>query len=95
MRKASRLTLVCLALGAWSAGGAVAQDVKELRIGYQPNPIQDASIAMMEAWGAKHGVKIVKVPNSYGVYMEKMSRNLTTMSDRYSSTWQYDNWHQL
>ena len=49
-----------------ATGGAAAQ-VKELRIGYQPSPIQDASIAMFEAWGAKNGVKIVKVPNSYGV----------------------------
>src|SRR5262249_8703675 len=47
-------------------GNAAAQ-VTELRIGYQPSPIQDASIAMFEAWGAKNGVKIVKVPNSYGV----------------------------
>ena len=42
---------------AASAGTAAAQD-KELRVGYQPNPIQDASIAMMEKWGAKNGVKI-------------------------------------
>jgi len=47
-----------------TAGAAMAQE-KQLRIGYQPNPIQDASIAMMEKWGAKHGVKIIKTPNSY------------------------------
>ena len=46
-----------------STGVASAQ-VKELRIGYQPNPIQELSIAMFETWGAKNGVKIVKVPNS-------------------------------
>jgi ABC-type sugar transport system substrate-binding protein len=49
-----------------TAGSAAAQ-VNELRIGYQPSPLQDASVAMFEAWGAKNGVKIVKVPNSYGV----------------------------
>ena len=38
-----------------AAGNAEAQ-VKELRIGYQPSPIQDASIAMFETWGAKNGV---------------------------------------
>jgi hypothetical protein len=31
------------------AGNAAAQEVKELRIGYQPSPLQDASVAMFEA----------------------------------------------
>ena len=30
---------------------------QELKIGYQPNPIQDNSIAMMEKWGAKNNVR--------------------------------------
>ena len=67
-----RRLLAAAAVGLLAAGTAGAQ-VKELRIGYQPNPIQDASVAMFESWGAKHGVKIVKVPNSYGVYVEKMT----------------------
>ena len=63
--------------------GAATAQVTELRIGYQPSPIQDASIAMFEAWGAKNNVKIVKVPNSYGVYVEKMTASLTSNSDQY------------
>ena len=66
----------------------------ELRIGYQPSPIQDNSIAMFEAWGAKNGVKIVKVPNSYGVYVEKMTASLTSNSDQYDVIWHNDDWGQ-
>ena len=75
--------------------GAAQAQVKELRIGYQPSPIQDNSIAMFESWGAKHGVKIVKVPNSYGVYVEKMTASLTSNSDQYDVIWHNDDWGQL
>ena len=75
------------------AGSAAAQ-VNELRIGYQPSPIQDASIAMFETWGAKNGIKIVKVPNSYGVYVEKMTASLTSNSDQYDVIWHNDDWGQ-
>lgn len=64
----------------------------ELKIGYQPNPIQDASIAMMERWGAKNNVKITKVPNAYGVYVEKMTASLTSGSDQYDIIWHNDDW---
>jgi hypothetical protein len=43
--------------------GSAAAEVNELRIGYQPSPLQDASVAMFEAC-AKNSVKIIKVPNS-------------------------------
>ena len=76
------------------AGGAQAQQ-KELRIGYQPNPIQDASVAMMEKWGARNGVKITKVPNAYGVYVEKMTAFLTSGKDDYDVIWHNDDWGQL
>ena len=79
---------------ALAAGSAMAQD-KELRVGYQPNPIQDASIAMMEKWSAKHGVKITKIPNSYGIYVEKMTAFLTSGSDQYDVIWHNDDWGQL
>ncbi|HJU30939.1 MAG TPA: extracellular solute-binding protein [Hyphomicrobiaceae bacterium] len=80
--------------GCLLAAGAAQAQVKELRIGYQPSPIQDASIAMFETWGAKHGVKIVKVPNSYGVYVEKMTASLTSNSDQYDVIWHNDDWGQ-
>jgi len=95
MSKLGRSALAVAAASLWMAGGAPAQEVKELRIGYQPNPIQDASIAMMETWGTKHGVKIVKIPNSYGVYVEKMTASLTSGSDQYDVIWHNDDWGQL
>src|SRR5260370_21294507 len=89
------LAPVAAAASLLAAGGAGAEVVKELRIGYQPSPIQDASIAMCETWGAKNGVKIVKVPNSYGVYVEKMTASLTSNSDQYDVIWHNDDWGQL
>jgi len=86
--------LACAAGMALAAGSAIAQQ-KELRIGYQPNPIEDASIAMMEKWGAKNGVKIVKIPNSYGVYVEKMTASLTSGAAEYDVIWHNDDWGQL
>src|ERR1700741_2700827 len=79
---------------AMSASAAIAK-VKEWRIDYQPSPIQDASIAMFETWGAKNGVKITKVPNSYGVYVEKMTASLTSNSAQYDVIWHNDDWGQL
>ena len=86
---------IALAAGTALASGSALAQQKELKIGYQPNPIQEASIAMMEKWGAKNGVKIVKVPNSYGVYVEKMTASLTSNSDQYDVIWHNDDWGQL
>ena len=98
------MSLIARSVAAGAAGILLAASLavaqpkelpKELKVGYQPNPIQDASIAMMEKWGAKHGVKIVKVPNSYGVYVEKMTASLTSNSDQYDVIWHNDDWGQL
>ncbi len=94
MNKLVRWMAACVAGMLLAAGGASAQQ-KELRIGYQPNPIQDASIAIMEKWGARNGVKIIKVPNSYGVYVEKMTAFLTSGADQYDVIWHNDDWGQL
>ncbi|MEO6958851.1 MAG: extracellular solute-binding protein [Burkholderiaceae bacterium] len=83
-----------LLLCAGSVGNAVAAQ-QELRIAYQPNPLQEASIDMMVKWGAKNNVKIVKVPNSYGVYVEKMTASLTSGSKQYDVIWHNDDWGQL
>src|SRR5258706_1415238 len=94
MQQLTRLAMAATMALAATAGSATAQ-VTELRIGYQPSPIQEYSIAMFEAWGAKNGVKIVKVPNSYGVYVEKMTASLTSGSDQYDVIWHNDDWGQL
>ncbi|WP_447778281.1 ABC transporter substrate-binding protein [Variovorax boronicumulans] len=74
---------------------SVSAQQKEIKIGYQPSPIQDSAIAIFERWGAKNNVKIVKVPNSYGVYVEKMTASLTSGSDQYDVIWHNDDWGQL
>ncbi len=94
MKRLRRAIVAGMAGLALTAGAAMAQQ-KELRVGYQPNPIQDASVAMMEKWAAKHGIKLVKVPNSYGVYVEKMTASLTSGSDQYDVIWHNDDWGQL
>src|SRR5437763_16594402 len=94
MQKVARVTLAAAGALGLATSAANAQ-VKELRIGYQPSPIQDLSIAMFEAWGAKNGVKIVKVPNADGVYVEKMTASLTSNSDQYDVIWHNDDWGQL
>jgi ABC-type glycerol-3-phosphate transport system substrate-binding protein len=83
-----------LAMLAGSMGTALAQQ-KELRIAYQPNPLLEASIDMMVNWGKAHNVKIIKTPNSYGVYVEKMTASLTSGSDQYDVIWHNDDWGQL
>src|SRR5439155_23189857 len=93
MHAIGKRTLTALAVGLLATGVAQAQ-VKELRIGYQPSPLQDASVAMFETWGAKHGIKIVKVPNSYGVYVEKRTASLTSNADQYDVIWHNDDWGQ-
>ncbi len=94
MSTLQKWAIACATSLALAAGAAGAQQ-KELKIGYQPNPLQDASIAMMEKWGAKNNVKIVKVPNSYGVYVEKMTASLTSNSDQFDIIWHNDDWGQL
>ena len=97
MTKAKQWAVACaagLSLLAGSWGSAIAQQ-KELRIAYQPNPLQEASIDMMVKWGEKNNVKIIKVPNSYGVYVEKMTASLTSGSDQYDVIWHNDDWGQL
>src|SRR5258705_14004617 len=86
MQRLAKWAMAAVAALVAATGSAAAQ-VTELRIGYQPSPIQDASIAMFEAWGAKNNVKIVKVPNSYGVYVEKMTASLTSNSYQYDVIW--------
>src|SRR5438552_16988947 len=94
MRNLAKGVMAASAVLLAAAGAADAQ-VTELRIGYQPSPLQDASVAMFETWGAKNGVKIVKVPNSYGVYVEKMTASLTSNSDQYDVIWHNDDCGQL
>src|SRR5450830_852175 len=94
MSNAKQWAVACAAGLSLLAGSATAQQ-KELRIAYQPNPLQEASIDMMVKWGENNNVKITKIPNSYGVYVEKMTASLTSGSDQYDVIWHNDDWGQL
>jgi ABC-type glycerol-3-phosphate transport system substrate-binding protein len=73
---------------------ASAQE-RELKIGYMKNPIQDASLEMMQKWAKAHGVKLTPVPMAYSVFMEKVTTTLTSGTDQFDVIWHNDDWGQL
>jgi multiple sugar transport system substrate-binding protein len=84
-------------IGMILCAGAVtasAQD-RELKVGYMKNPIQDASLDMMEKWAKGHGVKLTRVPMAYSVFMEKVTATLTSQTDQFDVIWHNDDWGQL
>ena len=78
---------------ALSAGlfSVQAQD-RELKVGYMKNPIQDASLDIMETWAKAHGVKLTRVPMAYSVFMEKVTATLTSGTDQFDVIWHNDDW---
>lgn len=82
------------ALIALSLADAAAAE-KELKIGYMKHDIQDASVAIMEKWAARNGVKLIKVPMAYNVFMEKVTATLTSSGDQFDLIWHNDDWGQL
>src|SRR5262245_25502189 len=91
-----RLLAVCavsLLLSA-SLDCACAQE-RELKVGYMKNPIQDASLDIMEKWAKAHGVKLTRVPMAYSVFMEKVTATLTSGTDQFDIIWHNDDWGQL
>src|SRR5262249_46745891 len=66
---------VATAVGLVVSAGLVSTQAqaqeRELKVGYMKNPIQDASLDMMDKWAKAHGVKLTRVPMAYSVFMEK------------------------
>ena len=94
---ATRRTLLTITAAALTAGfslGASAQQV-EIKVGYMKNPIQDASLDMMEKWAKANNVKLTRVPMAYSVFMEKVTATLTSGADQFDVTWHNDDWGQL
>src|SRR6266478_1726517 len=73
---------------------AQAQD-RELKVGYMKNPIQDASLDIMETWAKAHGVKLTRAPMAYSAFMEKVTATLTSETDQFDIIWHNDDWGQL
>lgn len=86
----SALTIVAGAIAGTTAGEA-----RELRIGYMPHPIQEASIAMMDRWAEENDVDLVKVPMAYTLFMERVTATLTSDADQFDIIWHNDDWGQL
>lgn len=82
---------VGVALGAPSRASAEV----EIKVGYMKNPIQDASVAMLEKAAARHGARLVKIPMAYSVFQEKVTATLTSGGDQFDIIWHNDDWGQL
>ena len=59
------------------------------------NPIQDASLDIMEKWAKANNVKLTRIPMAYSVFMEKVTATLTSGADQFDMIWHNDDWGQL
>src|SRR5262245_13509165 len=87
-------TAIALVVSTGLFSAVQAQD-RELKVGYMKNPIQDASLDIMEAWAKSHAVKLTRVPMAYSVFMEKVTATLTSGTDQFDIIWHNDDWGQL
>src|SRR5262249_1601501 len=89
---AAALLAVGATLGA--VAPTLAQD-QEIKVGYMKNPIQDASLDIMEKWTKANNVKLTRIPMAYSVFMEKVTATLTSGADQFDMIWHNDDWGQL
>ena len=83
---------VALALSVSSV--SLAQE-REIKVGYMKNPIQDASLDIMDKWAKANNVKLTRIPMAYSVFMEKVTATLTSGADQFDMIWHNDDWGQL
>ena len=96
LRSVIRLCLAtAIGLVLWTGFFSAQAQERELKVGYTKNPIQDASLDMMEKWAKDHGVKLTRVPMAYSVFMEKVTTTLTGGTDQFDVIWHNDDWGQL
>src|SRR5262249_20981262 len=88
---AATTIVLALSTGPFSAQ---AQE-RELKVGYMKNPIQDASLDIMEKWAKTHGVKLTRVPMAYSVFMEKVTATPRGGPDQFGVIGQNDDGGQL
>ncbi len=94
MRRSVVAAAVTLAISAGIASPSVAQQ-RELKVGYMKNPIQDASLDIMDKWAKANNVKLTRVAMAYSVFMEKVTATLTSGNDQFDVIWHNDDWGQL
>ena len=90
---AGAVTAIVLALGVATAPSSAQE--KEIKVGYMKNPIQDASLDIMEKWAKANNVKLTRIPMAYSVFMEKVTATLTSGADQFDMIWHNDDWGQL
>src|SRR5258707_4683756 len=96
LRSVIRLCLAtAIGLVLWTGFFSAQAQERELKVGYTKNPIQDASLDMMEKWAKDHGVKLTRVPMAYSVFMEKVTTTLTGGADQVDGIWHNDDWGQM
>src|ERR1700730_3207762 len=96
-RAARRVLLhgaAAIALAIGFAFGALAQE-REIKVGYMKNPIQDASLDIMDKGAKANNVKLTRIPMAYSVFMEKVTATLTSGADQFDMIWHNDDWGQL
>jgi ABC-type glycerol-3-phosphate transport system substrate-binding protein len=95
LRRTATAAAVAAAVAVGFAADAGAQQ-RELKVGYQKHPIQDASLDMMEKWAKANNVKLTRIPMAYSVFMEKVTATLTSgAGDQFDIIWHNDDWGQL
>src|SRR5215467_11757108 len=87
--------LCAVGLLLWTGLAPASAQERELKIGYMKNPIQDASLDMMQKWAKANNVKLTPVPMAYSVFMEKVTATLTSGNDQFDVIWHNDDWGQL
>lgn len=68
---------------------------EELTIAYLKHDIQEANVAIMEAWAKAKGIRLIKVPLSYPVYDGRIGKLLESGDDLFDVVWHNDDWGQL
>ena len=88
------VTLLAVGVTLGAAVSTLAQE-REIKVGYMKNPIQDASLDIMEKWAKANNVKLTRIPMAYSVFMEKVTATLTSGADQFDMIWHNDDWGQL
>ena len=83
-----------VALALVFSSASLAQE-REIKVGYMKNPIQDASLDIMDKWAKANNVKLTRIPMAYSVFMEKVTATLTSGADQFDMIWHNDDWGQL
>ncbi len=71
------------------------EETVKLRIAFMKHPITEASLDILDTWGAANDVEIVRIPIAYEVFHEKVTAILTARGQQYDIVWHNDDWGQI